>query len=233
MVNQTLKSETSSTDFYENDGQDYISNIFDDTLLRVLSKFEEKGEICSNSLVSKKWLNLGGGLVRKVKVCDWEFMKPERILLRFPHVVDLDVDLILKLVGNVDGFYSSLVSDIGLTILAQGCKRLVKLELRVCEGSYDGIRAIGQCCQMLEELTFYDHKMDDGWLSGVSYCENLKSLILVSCKSIDGNPGLDGHLVWRGKWVHWWRRVEKVVAGRSRYGGVMVVEEVEWKMKNR
>ncbi|MFS8016358.1 putative leucine-rich repeat domain superfamily [Helianthus anomalus] len=40
---------------------------------------------------------------------------------------------ILKLVGTVDGFYSSLVSDIGLTILAQGCKRLVKLELKGCK----------------------------------------------------------------------------------------------------
>nr|XP_043622428.1 F-box protein At5g07670-like [Erigeron canadensis] len=49
---------------------------------------------------------------------------------------------ILKLSGTVDGFYSSLVSDIGLTILAQGCKRLVKLELRGCEGSYDGIKDI-------------------------------------------------------------------------------------------
>ncbi|GJV82349.1 F-box protein-like protein [Tanacetum coccineum] len=101
---------------------------------------------------------------------------------------------ILKLVANVDGFYSSLVSDIGLTILAQGCKRLVKLELRGCEGSYDGIRAVGQCCQMLEELTFCDHRMDDGWLSSVSYCENLKTLRLVSCKRIDGSPGLDEHL---------------------------------------
>ncbi|KAI7735901.1 hypothetical protein M8C21_007397, partial [Ambrosia artemisiifolia] len=101
---------------------------------------------------------------------------------------------ILKLVGTVDGFYSSLVTDIGLTILAQGCKRLVKLELRGCEGSYDGIRAIGQCCQMLEELTVCDHRMDDGWLSAVSYCENLKSLRLVSCKRIDESPGLDEHL---------------------------------------
>ncbi|XP_076898602.1 F-box protein At5g51370-like [Bidens hawaiensis] len=101
---------------------------------------------------------------------------------------------ILKLIGTVDGLYLSLVSDIGLTILAQGCKRLVKLELRGCEGSYDGIRAIGQCCQMLEELTFGDHRMDDGWLLGLSFCENLKSLRLVSCKRIDESPGLDEHL---------------------------------------
>ncbi|KAI3756916.1 hypothetical protein L6452_04448 [Arctium lappa] len=101
---------------------------------------------------------------------------------------------ILKLIGSVDGLYCSLVSDIGLTILAQGCKRLVKLELRGCEGSYDGIRAIGQCCHMLEELTFCDHRMDDGWLSALSYCENLKILRLVSCKRIDQSPGLDEHL---------------------------------------
>lgn len=101
---------------------------------------------------------------------------------------------ILKLIGSVDGLYCSLVSDIGLTILAQGCKRLVKLELRGCEGSYDGMRAIGQCCHMLEELTFCDHRMDDGWLSALSYCENLKILRLVSCKRIDQSPGLEEHL---------------------------------------
>ncbi|XP_012567574.1 F-box protein At5g07670-like [Cicer arietinum] len=36
--------------------------------------------------------------------------------------------------------------------------------------------------------------MDDGWLAGVSYCKNLKTLRLVSCKVIDGNPGLEEHL---------------------------------------
>lgn len=101
---------------------------------------------------------------------------------------------ILKLVGNVEGFYNSTVSDIGLTILAQGCKRLVKLELSSCEGSFDGIKAIGQCCQMLEELTFSDHRMDDGWLAALSYCENLKTLRFVSCKKIDPSPGPDEYL---------------------------------------
>ncbi|XP_031265638.1 F-box protein At5g51380-like [Pistacia vera] len=101
---------------------------------------------------------------------------------------------ILKLVGNLDGFYSSLVSDIGLTILAQGCKRLVKLELNSCEGSFDGIKAIGQCCQMLEELTFVDHRMDGGWLAALSYCENLKTLRFVSCRRIDPSPGPDEYL---------------------------------------
>lgn len=101
---------------------------------------------------------------------------------------------ILKLIGNVDGLYSSLVSDIGLTILAQGCIRLVKLELSGCEGSYDGIKAIGQCCQMLEELTLCDQKMDDGWLAALSYCENLKTLRFQSCKRIDQSPGPDEYL---------------------------------------
>lgn len=101
---------------------------------------------------------------------------------------------ILKLVGNVDGLYSSFVSDIGLTILAQGCKRLVKLELNGCEGSFDGIKAIGQCCLMLEELTICDHRMDDGWLAALSYCENLKTLKLLSCKRIDLSPGPDEYL---------------------------------------
>lgn len=97
---------------------------------------------------------------------------------------------VLRLVGCVDGFYGSVVSDIGLTILAQGCKRLVKLELSGCEGSFDGIKAIGQCCQMLEELIICDHRMESGWLAGLSYCENLKTLKFVSCNRIDvSSPG--------------------------------------------
>ncbi|KAF3440042.1 hypothetical protein FNV43_RR18320 [Rhamnella rubrinervis] len=101
---------------------------------------------------------------------------------------------IVKLIGCIDGFYSSVISDIGLTILAQGCRRLVKLELSGCEGSYDGMKAIGQCCQMLEELTLCDHRMDGGWLAALSYCGNLKTLRLRSCKSIDSSPGPDEHL---------------------------------------
>ncbi|TKY67998.1 F-box protein [Spatholobus suberectus] len=101
---------------------------------------------------------------------------------------------ILKLVGHVDGFYNSVVSDVGLTILAQGCKRLVKVELSGCEGSFDGIKAIGKCCQMLEELTFSDHRMDDGWLAALSFCDNLKTLRFTSCKRIDPNPGMEEYL---------------------------------------
>ncbi|CAL9006713.1 unnamed protein product [Prunus brigantina] len=101
---------------------------------------------------------------------------------------------IVKLIACVDGFYKAVISDIGLTILAQGCRRLVKLELCGCEGSYDGIKAIGQCCQMLEELTLNDHRMDGGWLASLSFCGNLKTLTLQSCKDIDSSPGPDEHL---------------------------------------
>ncbi|KAJ0786001.1 putative leucine-rich repeat domain superfamily [Helianthus annuus] len=58
---------------------------------------------------------------------------------------------ILKLIGSVNGLYDSVTSDTGLTILAQVCLRLLKLELIGCEGSYDWIKAIGQCCQMMVE----------------------------------------------------------------------------------
>ncbi|KAJ8552821.1 hypothetical protein K7X08_020214 [Anisodus acutangulus] len=75
---------------------------------------------------------------------------------------------ILGLIGNVDGFYKSLVTDIGLTILAQGW-----------------VKAIALCCQMLEELILRDHRMEGGWLSALFYCENLKTLRFMSCKSID------------------------------------------------
>lgn len=102
---------------------------------------------------------------------------------------------ILRLVGSVEGLYGgSSVTDIGLTILANGCRRLVKLELSGCEGSYDGISAIGRCCLMLEELTICDHRMDDGWMAALSFCENLKTLRLLSCKKIDADPGPEEHL---------------------------------------
>ncbi|XWS45876.1 hypothetical protein CRYUN_Cryun14cG0016800 [Craigia yunnanensis] len=101
---------------------------------------------------------------------------------------------VVKLIGFIDGFYNSIISDIGLTLLAQGCRRLVKLELCGCEGSFDGIKAIGQCCQMLEELSLCDHRMDGGWLAGLSFCGNLKTLRLKSCKSVDKSPGADEHL---------------------------------------
>lgn len=101
---------------------------------------------------------------------------------------------ILKIVGSIEGFYESVVSDIGLTIVAQGCRRLVRLELVGCEGSYDGIKAIGQCCQMLEEITFSNHKMDGGWLAALSFCTNLKTLKLHSCKNVDLSPGPNEHL---------------------------------------
>ncbi|VYS69997.1 unnamed protein product [Arabidopsis thaliana] len=95
----------------------------------------------------------------------------------------------LRLVGSVNGLYSSSVSDIGLTILAQGCKRLVKLELSGCEGSFDGIKAIGQCCEVLEELSICDHRMDDGWIAALLYFESLKTLLISSCRKIDSSPG--------------------------------------------
>lgn len=95
----------------------------------------------------------------------------------------------LRLVASVDGLYSSSVSDIGLTILAQGCKRLVKLELSGCEGSFDGVKAIGQCCEVLDELTICEHRMDDGWIAALSYFDKLKTLRISSCRKIDPSPG--------------------------------------------
>ncbi|KAJ9553518.1 hypothetical protein OSB04_017563 [Centaurea solstitialis] len=274
---------------------DLTSLLSDEILLKVLSKLPERSQRDSNCLVSKRWLNLQGRLVRSLRVFDWDFLISGRMFLRFPNLIHVDLlhgamvsttnttsllinheigsfsiasdeylfdehsllpvdevdfglkvlasvypnlqslvvvncsemgllsvaeecpkvqELVLhkcndnvlcgiaaftnlvtlKLIGVVDGFYNSLVSDRGLTILAQGCKRLVRLELRGCKGGYEGIKAIGQCCQMLEELSFCDHRMDDGWLSGLSYCENLKSLKFVSCKGIDRDPDVDEHL---------------------------------------
>ncbi|KAK9063259.1 hypothetical protein SSX86_017129 [Deinandra increscens subsp. villosa] len=279
---------------------DFTSLLSDEILLHILSKLPETSQTRSNCLVSKRWLNLQGRLVRSLRVLNWEFLISGRMLFRFPNLTQVDLlhatlvsdtsftnsgmlinheigsfrigpespdeflcddhvllpidevdfglkvlasvypdlgrlvvvncseigllsvaeecpimqDLVLhqcndrvligiaafpnlrklKLIGVIDGFYRSLVSDRGLTILAQGCKRLVKLELQGCEGGYEGIKAIGECCQMLEELTFCDHRMDNGWLSALSYCESLVTLKFVSCKGIDHNRELDEHL---------------------------------------
>lgn len=266
---------------------DKTSLLSDEILLNILSKLPQS-QRNANFLVSKRWLNLQGRLVRSIKLLDWDFLVSGRLFLRFPNLVDVDlvngslvspsnsgvyvtnkilsfhgdsdcghckdwffpenyvlggdeVDKglrvlaggfpnlrklvvmnatemgllnvaedcpalqelelrmcndhvlrgiaacqnlrVLRLSGVADGRY---VSDVGLTILAQGCKRLVKLELSGCRGSFEGIRSIGQCCVMLEELTFSDHDMEDGWMSGLPFCENLKSLRLVSCRRIDG-----------------------------------------------
>lgn len=101
---------------------------------------------------------------------------------------------ILRLVGSIEEFYHFSFSDIGLTKLALNCKRLLKLELSGCDGSYDGIAAIGQCCFMLEELTLVNQDFDEGWIAALSYCSNLKTLRLENCKKIDLNPGPVEHL---------------------------------------
>jgi F-box/leucine-rich repeat protein 2/20 len=65
----------------------------------------------------------------------------------------------VKLFGWVDGFYGLVISDIRLTILAQGCRWLVWLELCSCEGSYEGIKAIGSAARCSRK----DHRMDAEW----------------------------------------------------------------------
>ncbi|KAH7425931.1 hypothetical protein KP509_11G078200 [Ceratopteris richardii] len=101
---------------------------------------------------------------------------------------------ILRLVGTVSGFYHCTFTDVGLTILAKGCSRLVKLELSGCEASYDGISAIGQCCFMLEELTLSNQGLYEGWIGALHFCGCLKTLRLESCKQIDPIPGPSEHV---------------------------------------
>lgn len=47
---------------------------------------------------------------------------------------------------------------------------------------------------MLEEMTFCNHKMEDEWLSALSYCDSLKTLRFLCCKHIDLSPGSDEDL---------------------------------------
>eukprot|EP00250_Pteridium_aquilinum_P016044 c22911_g3_i1 orf=751-2385(+) len=101
---------------------------------------------------------------------------------------------IVRLVGSVSDFYRCPFTDIGLTILARSCVRLVKLDLSGCEASYDGVAAIGQCCIMLEELTISNQGFYDGWIAALSFCSCLKTLRLENCKQIDPDPGPLEHL---------------------------------------
>lgn len=101
---------------------------------------------------------------------------------------------IVRLVGSVSDFYRCPFTDIGLTILARSCVRLVKLDLSGCEASYVGVAAIGQCCIMLEELTISNQGFQEGWLAALSFCSCLKTLRLENCKQIDPAPGPSEHL---------------------------------------
>ena len=94
----------------------------------------------------------------------------------------------MRIIGFVSSCSYSTITDIGLTILARNCNRLVKLELNGCEGSYDGIAAIGQRCVMLEELTISNHRFYEGWSAGLVLCSCLKTLRLENCKHIDHDP---------------------------------------------
>ncbi|KAJ7515398.1 hypothetical protein O6H91_22G012200 [Diphasiastrum complanatum] len=96
---------------------------------------------------------------------------------------------IVCLAGSLSENYVGAFTDVGLTILARRCSRLVKLELAGCEASYHGIAAIGQCCIMLEELTLSTDGFQEGWLAALSLCTCLKTLSLENSKQIDSNPG--------------------------------------------
>ncbi|KAF2315815.1 hypothetical protein GH714_040355 [Hevea brasiliensis] len=84
---------------------------------------------------------------------------------------------ILKLVGNVDGLYRSLVSDIGLTILAQGCKRMD-----------DGWLAALSYCENLKTLRFLSCMKIDPNPGPDEYlvsCPALEKLHLQKCQFRD------------------------------------------------
>ncbi|CAM6108743.1 unnamed protein product [Calypogeia fissa] len=101
---------------------------------------------------------------------------------------------ILRLVGTVPGFSNCSFTDVGLTILANRCRRLLRLELSGCEASFAGIAAIGQCCMMLEELTLSSTGFQEGWVAALGYFQSLITLRLESCKYIDRRPGPTEHI---------------------------------------
>ncbi|EFH60038.1 hypothetical protein ARALYDRAFT_899534 [Arabidopsis lyrata subsp. lyrata] len=48
-----------------------------------------------------------------------------------------------------------------------------------------GLKQLGN----VEDLTIYDHRMDDGWIAALSYIESLKILKISSRRRIDASPG--------------------------------------------
>jgi hypothetical protein len=101
---------------------------------------------------------------------------------------------ILRLVGTVPGLSTCSFTDVGLTILANRCRRLIRLELSGCEASFAGIAAIGQCCLMLEELTLSSTGFQEGWVAALGYFQSLKTLRLENSRYVDRGPGPSEHL---------------------------------------
>lgn len=65
---------------------DKTSLLSDEIMLNILAKLP-KSQRNANVLVSKRWLNLQGRLVRSIKLLDWDFLLSGRLFLSFPNLV--------------------------------------------------------------------------------------------------------------------------------------------------
>ncbi|KAI3700360.1 hypothetical protein L2E82_44986 [Cichorium intybus] len=70
---------------------DFTPLLSDEILLHILSKHSETSQRNSDRLVSKRWLNLQGRLVRSLKVLDWDFLISGRMFFRFPNLTHIDL----------------------------------------------------------------------------------------------------------------------------------------------
>nr|GEY68251.1 putative BPI/LBP family protein At1g04970 [Tanacetum cinerariifolium]GEY69469.1 putative BPI/LBP family protein At1g04970 [Tanacetum cinerariifolium] len=95
----------------------------------------------------------------------------------------------------------------------------------------------GLFTQIVNEVTY-----GNSLSSSISVCNNPMKTVAISVhEDVHNSASLVYFNIWvmvvvgecgEGSVVHWWRRVKKVVV-EMRYGGVMVVEKIEWKMKKR
>eukprot|EP00897_Mesotaenium_endlicherianum_P008005 jgi/Mesen1/7232/ME000372S06468 len=93
---------------------------------------------------------------------------------------------VLKLVGELTGFYHATFSDKGLIVLAKSCTRIVELSLTGGDVGYEGLTCVARSCRMLSELVIAGKAPRTGWVKSLQHCECLQTLRLEGLKHMSG-----------------------------------------------
>uniref|UniRef100_A0A251VG20 Putative leucine-rich repeat domain, L domain-like protein n=1 Tax=Helianthus annuus TaxID=4232 RepID=A0A251VG20_HELAN len=143
--------------------------------------------------VCKRWLKISGGLVKSLRLLDWDFLDSGRLGFRFPNLIDVDIVQACIISPRNSGiclsnqfvsihvnsfisdnecvwkpdFLSIRAVDRGVRILAQSCPNLRRLVL--CGVSLEGLVSIANECLALQELELCS--CTDLDLKGLAGCE--------------------------------------------------------------